>query len=274
MTDTHFELQRRRPQRTAVQGTAIAVVSTVAVFATGFLLIVNSGGWPKVHQAFFNGKRFADSFGEIWAKFGQNVRIFLLCELGILVLGLTLALLRTSKSPALFPFRAFTVIFTDLMRGVPLPLMILLFGFGIPGLGLSRPWNSGIIWGAVAMVLVYSAYVAEVFRAGIESIHPSQLAAARGLGLSRSQGLRYVVVPQAVRRVIPPLLNDFIGLQKDTAQLQALGFIEALRAAQIASSRGFNFTPYFGAALLFILITVPQARIVDWMIARERNRQR
>lgn len=268
------ELRRRRPQRTATQGTAIAVVSTIAVLVVSYFLVTRSSGWPKVHKSFFNGRRFADSFGEIRAKFAKNVRIFLICELAILFLGLALALIRTSKSPALFPFRAFSVLFTDVMRGIPLTLLIFLFGFGIPGLGINRPWNDPTIWGAFAMVLVYSAYVSEVFRAGIESIHPSQLAAARGLGLSRSQGLRYIVIPQAVRRVIPPLLNDFIGLQKDTAQLQALGLIEAVRAAQNAVSRGFNFTPYFGVALLFLIITVPQTRFVDWMLARERNRQR
>jgi polar amino acid transport system permease protein len=268
------ELRRRRPQRTAAQGAAIAAVSTIVVLVLGYFLITRSSGWPKVHRSFFNGRRFADSLPEIWSKFGKNVRIFLICELAILVLGLLLAVLRTSKSPALFPFRAFSVLFTDVMRGIPLTLLIFLFGFGIPGLGLNRPWNDATIWGAFAMVLVYSAYVSEVFRAGIESIHPSQMAAARGLGLSRPQGLRYIVIPQAVRRVIPPLLNDFIGLQKDTAQLQALGLIEAVRAAQNISSRGFNFTPYFAVAMLFLIITIPQTRFVDWMMAKERDRQR
>lgn len=274
MPETSTELRRRRPQRSAAQGTAIAVVSTFAVSIGGYFLITRSSGWPKVHKSFFNGKRFAESLPEIWSKFGENVKIFLVCELAILVLGLLLAVLRTSKSPALFPFRAFSIAFTDVMRGIPLTLLIFLFGFGIPGLGLDRPWNNATIWGALAMVLVYSAYVSEVFRAGIESIHPSQLAAARGLGLSRPQGLRYIVVPQAVRRVVPPLLNDFIGLQKDTAQLQALGLIEAVRAAQMQVSKGFNFTPYFGVAMLFLIITIPQTRFVDWMQARERNRQR
>jgi polar amino acid transport system permease protein len=274
MHQTSLELRRRRPQRTAAQGAAIAVVSTVAVLLLGYFLITRSSGWPKVHKSFFNGKRFAESLPEIWSKFGENVKIFLVCELAILTLGLLLAVLRTSKSPALFPFRAFSVLFTDVMRGIPLTLLIFLFGFGIPGLGLDRPWNNATIWGALAMVLVYSAYVSEVFRAGIESIHPSQMAAARGLGLSRPQGLRYIVVPQAVRRVVPPLLNDFIGLQKDTAQLQALGLIEAVRAAQMQVSKGFNFTPYFGVAMLFLIITIPQTRFVDWMQVRERNRQR
>jgi polar amino acid transport system permease protein len=205
LTSTN-ELRRRRPQRSAAQGAAIAVVSTLVVLVLGYVLITRSSGWPKVHQSFFNGRRFADSLPEIWSKFGKNVRIFLVCELAILVFGLLLAVLRTSKSPALFPFRAFSVLFTDVMRGIPLTLLIFLFGFGIPGLGLNRPWNDATIWGAFAMVLVYSAYVSEVFRAGIESIHPSQMAAARGLGLSRPQGLRYIVIPQAVRRVIPPLL--------------------------------------------------------------------
>ena len=251
----------------------IAATSSIVVIGGLTALIVTSAGWPKVRKAFFDGHHFRASMPQIWAKFGLNVKLFLLCEVGVLVLGLLIAVVRTTRGPALFPFRMIAIVYTDVMRGVPLTLMIYLLGFGVPALGLNRPWNAGVLWGGVALMLVYAAYVAEVFRAGIESIHPSQMAAARSLGLSRTQAMRYVVLPQAVRRVVPPLLNDFIGLQKDTAQVQAVGALEALRAAQISSSRGFNFTPYLAAAVLFIAITVPQARFVDWLLARRRRSQ-
>jgi polar amino acid transport system permease protein len=267
------DLRRRRPQRSARVGAVLAGASTLLLIGLVIWLVPKTSGWPQVHRAFFNGKRFKDSFPKILSKFTVNLRLFAICELAVLVLGLLIAVVRNSQSPALFPFRLFAAAYTDLMRGVPMILMLLLFGFGIPALGFRRPWNGGIIWGSLAIVLVYSAYVAEVFRAGIESIHPSQIAGARSLGLSRAQAMRHVVLPQAVRRVLPPLLNDFISLQKDTALLQTVGVIEAVRVAQAESSRGFNFTPYMGATVLFIALTIPLTRLTDWLIARERQRQ-
>jgi polar amino acid transport system permease protein len=173
-----------------------------------------------------------------------------------------------------FPIRLLTVIYTDFFRGVPTILVIYLFGFGVPALAISGVPRSEFVWGIVALVLVYSAYVSEVYRAGIESIHPSQEAAARSLGLSRTKALRFVVVPQAVRRVIPPLLNDFIGLQKDTALVALIGPVEAFRQSQIEVARNFDYTPYFATAHLFVALTIPMARFTDWLVARERRRRR
>jgi polar amino acid transport system permease protein len=172
-----------------------------------------------------------------------------------------------------FPLRAFAVVYADLFRGIPTILVIYLLGFGIPALGLSGVPVDPLFWGVVALVLVYSAYVSEVYRAGIESVHPSQAAAARSLGLSHAKTLRFVVLPQAVRRVVPPLLNDFIGLQKDTALVGLLGVVEAFRQSQIESSATFNFTPYLVTAILFVALTIPLARLTDWLVARDRRRQ-
>jgi polar amino acid transport system permease protein len=191
----------------------------------------------------------------------------------VVVFALAIAVLRSLPGPVLFPFRALAVIYTDLFRGIPTILVIYILGFGAPALQLSGVPNSPLFWGIVALVLVYSAYVAEVYRAGIDSVHPSQEAAARSLGLSRSKTLRYVILPQAVRRVIPPLLNDFIGLQKDSALVALIGPIEAFRQSQIDVAATFNYTPYLCTALLFVLLTIPMARLTDWVIARDRRRQ-
>jgi polar amino acid transport system permease protein len=179
---------------------------------------------------------------------------------------------RNSRSPALFPARVFSIAFTDIMRGVPVILWIYLIGFGVPGLGLDRPWNNPLIWGSVALVLTYSSYVAEVFRAGIESVHESQRAAARSLGLSSWQTMRHVVLPQAIRRVIPPLMNDMVSLQKDVALVSLIGPVEILRQAGIDKSKFANFTPYVVAAVIFLSITIPLTRTTDWLIERERKR--
>src|ERR1044072_5497005 len=195
----------------------IALVSTVVFFAALVLVITNSPGWPEVKTAFFNREVFRDSFPEILRAFWLNIKIFCVAEVFILVF----AVLRSLPGPVFFPIRALAIAYTDFFRGIPTILLIFILGFGVPALGLSGVPTSAIVWATVALIIIYSAYVAEVYRAGIESVHPSQDAAARSLGLSRGQSLRYVVVPQAVRRVIPPLLNDFIGLQKDTALVAA-----------------------------------------------------
>jgi polar amino acid transport system permease protein len=169
--------------------------------------------------------------------------------------------------------RGLAIAYADVFRGVPTILVILMLGFGMPALGLSWIPTSETFWGIVALVLVYTAYVSEVYRAGLESVHPSQEAAARSLGLTRFQGLRYVIVPQAVRRVIPPLLNDFIGLQKDTALVSVIGAVEALQQASIEEQATFNFTPYVAAAVLFVAITIPLTRFTDYLIVRQRSRR-
>jgi len=242
-------------------------------FAIVVFVIVNSAGWPAVRKAFFDRKLFVDSFPEIAHAFLLNIRIFCIAEALILVFALGIAILRGLPGPVLFPFRLLAVLYTDLFRGIPTILVIYILGFGAPALQLSGVPNAPLFWGVTALVLVYSAYVAEVYRAGIESVHPSQEAASRSLGLSRAQTLRYVIVPQAVRRVIPPLLNDFIGLQKDSALVALIGPIEAFRQSQIDVAATFNYTPYMVTALLFILATIPLARLTDWLVARDRRRQ-
>ena len=237
------------------------------------LAVVNSAGWPEVKQAFFDREIFGDSFGEIANAFLLNVKIFCIAEVVILVAALAIAILRSLPGPVLFPIRALAIAYTDLFRGIPTILVIYILGFGAPTLELSGVPKSPLFWGITALVLVYTAYVSEVYRAGIESVHPSQEAAARSLGLTRGQALRFVVLPQAVRRVVPPLLNDFIGLQKDSALVALLGPIEAFRQAQIDVSGTFNYTPYLVTALLFVLLTIPLARFTDWLVARDRRRQ-
>lgn len=202
-----------------------------------------------------------------------NIKIFCISEVIILVTALVLAVLRSLPGPVFFPVRALAVVYTDFFRGVPTILVILMLGTGMPALGLAGVPTSQIFWAVVSLVLVYTAYVSEVYRAGIESVHPSQEAAARSLGLSRFQALRFVILPQAVRRVVPPLLNDFIGLQKDTALVSVLGVVEVLQQSQIDEAATFNGTYYLVAATLFVLITIPLARFTDWLIARDRRRR-
>ncbi len=237
------------------------------------VLVVRSPGWDEVKQAFFSREQFEKSFPDILSGFWTNVKIFLIAEVFILVLALGIAVLRSLPGPVFFPLRALAVIYVDLFRGIPTVLVIYILGFGVPALQLQGVPISPLFWGAVALVVVYSAYVSEVYRAGIDSVHPSQTAAARSLGLTHLQGLRYVVVPQAVRRVIPPLLNDFIGLQKDTALVALLGVVEAFRQSQIEVAATFNYTPYLATALIFVLLTIPMARFTDWLVARDKRRQ-
>ena len=202
-----------------------------------------------------------------------NVKMFLIAEAIILPLALVLAVLRGLSGPVFAPIRLLAIVYVDFFRGIPTILLVLLLGFGVPSLGLSWLPSSEFFWATTSLVLIYTAYVSEVYRAGIESVHPSQEAAARSLGLTHVQGLRYVVVPQAVRRVIPPLLNDFIGLQKDTALVSVLGIIDALQQANIDSSATFNFTPSCVAAVLFVAITIPLTRLTDYLVSRERSRR-
>ncbi len=254
-------------------GVALAVLSTVVVFGLLAVVITHSPGWTEVRRTFFDWGEFKASFPEIARAFKLNVKIFCIAEAFILVIALMLAVLRSLPGPVFFPLRLIAIAYADFFRGVPTILVIALLGFGAPGLGLSWMPTSVVFWGIVSLVLVYTAYVSEVYRAGIESVHSSQDAAARSLGLSRLQSLRYVVLPQAVRRVIPPLLNDFIGLQKDTALVGVLGAVEAFNQSQIDSAASFNYTAFVAAAVLFVAITIPLARFTDWLVARERRRR-
>ena len=252
---------------------SIALVSTVVFLVVVTLAIVNAPGWETVKQSFFNAGEARDSLPLVARAFLLNVKMFLIAEVFILIFALLIAILRGLPGPVFFPLRALAIVYTDLFRGVPTILVVYLLGFGMPALNLTGIPTSPVFWGTVSLVLVYTAYVSEVYRAGIESVHPSQEAAARSLGLTRAQTLRFVIVPQAVRRVIPPLLNDFIGLQKDTALVSVLGSVDALQQANINSAADFNYTPYVVAALFFIALTIPLARFTDWLILRERQRR-
>jgi polar amino acid transport system permease protein len=210
---------------------------------------------------------------DIARAFLLNVKIFCIAEVLILIFALLLAVIRSLPGPAAFPLRMVAIAYADFFRGVPTILVIATLGFGAPALQLKGVPLSVVFWGIVSLVLVYTAYVSEVYRAGIESVHPSQTAAARSLGLSHWQSLRTVVLPQAVRRVIPPLLNDFIGLQKDTALVGFLGAVEAFKQSQIDAAATFNYTSFVAAALLFVALTIPLARFTDWLVARDRRRR-
>jgi polar amino acid transport system permease protein len=241
----------------------LALTSTVVFIAIVVVAVVTSAGWPAVRRAFFDRRIFGDSFPEVAGAFLLNIRIFCIAEGVILVFALAIAVLRSLPGPVLFPFRLLAIVYTDVFRGIPTILVIYILGFGAPALELSGVPRSPLFWGVTALVLVYSAYVAEVYRAGIRTVHPSQRAAALALGLTEAQALRHVILPQAVRRVVPPLLNDFVALQKDVALVSILGPLEAFRAAQIDASANFNYTPLVAAALLYLCVTVPLARVVD-----------
>ena len=261
------------PPGEAVRSTVIALVSTVLVFGLLAVAITNAPNWPEVQQSFFNPEIFDRSLPKVIAAFGTNIALFVIAEILVLSLGLVLAILRGLPGPALFPLRLLATIYVDLFRAVPGLLVIYLLGFGIPGLGIEGVPSDVFLYGVLGLTLVYAAYVSEVYRAGIDSIHWSQEAAARSLGLNRYQTLRHVIVPQAVRRIIPPLLNDFIGLQKDTVLVSTLGVVEIFRQGQILKSATFNFTPFVAIALVFVVITIPLARFTDWLVGRDRSRQ-
>jgi polar amino acid transport system permease protein len=251
--------RRRRGRRGAV----ISAVSTVVVIGGLIALIVTSPGWQDVRQLFFSWEDFRAAFPDVLRGFWLDVKMFVAVEAVVLVLGLVVALVRTTTAAALFPLRAMAIVFTDVGRGVPTILLVFLVGFGVPALQLSGVPSDPVVLGCIALALSYSAYVAEVYRAGIRSVHPSQRAAGLALGLTGAQTLRHVILPQAIRRVIPPLLNDFISLQKDVALVAILGPLEAFRQAQIYASSNFNYTPLLAAALLYLCVTVPLARVVD-----------
>jgi polar amino acid transport system permease protein len=258
----------------------VSSASTVLFFAVIAIVVVLAPGSNVVAERFFSPQHLWQSLvgsegnPSVLGAFLLNVKIFTISEVLILILALLIAVVRRIPGPVFFPFRLVAVAYTDLFRGVPLILVLYMIGFGVPGLGLGFvSYLPDVIYGVISLVLVYSAYVAEVYRAGIESVHESQNAAARSLGLTRWQSLRFVVLPQAIRRVIPPLLNDFIGLQKDTALVSVLGSIEAVRAAQIYAASEFNYASYVVAAFLFVLITIPLARFTDRLIARDKRRR-
>jgi polar amino acid transport system permease protein len=269
--------QEREAVRRSVRRRSVLISSIATVVVLGALVVgtVTSPGWAKVKATFFSWPDARASFPSIWHAFWTyNVKLFLIGEVLILALALVVAVVRQSKAPVTLPLRIIAVAYTDIFRGIPTILLVFMLGFGMPALGLQGVPTSLFFWGLVALVLSYGAYVAEVIRAGIESIHPSQLASADALGLSRTQAMRYVVVPQGVRRVVPPLLNDFISLQKDTALVGVIGVFDALFAAQDYANFQFNFTPYVVVACYFIVLTVPLARFTDHLQHRAMERER
>ena len=251
---------------------SIAAVSTVVVFGLIGLVVVNAPGWPVFQQAFLNGPIFWESLPKVIGRFWVNVQMFLVAEVLILVFGLLLAVLRSLPGPVFFPVRLIATLYVDIFRALPGILVVFMLGLGIPALRLPGVPKDEFFWAVIVLTLLYSAYVSEVFRAGINSIHPSQAMAARSLGLTMTQSMRYVVVPQAVRRVVPPLLNDFIGLQKDTVLVSFIGVVEIFRETQILQAARFNFTPYLATALVFLAVTIPMARFTDWLIARDARK--
>lgn len=267
---TRRQLHERRARRRAG---LIAMASTAAAIGALVTLVPLAPGWSAVQRSFFDGAVFAQTFPTLLRAFLLDVAIFAWCAPAIAVLGLAIALCRDARAPALFPLRLFGIIYVDVFRGIPVILVIYLIGFGVPGLGLPRPWNSPYIWGSLALILTYSAYVAEIFRSGIESIHSSQRAAAASLGLSHGDAMRFVILPQAIRRVVPANMNMLIALQKDVALLSFIGPVEVLRQAGVYKSLLANFTPYVVAAVIFLCVTVPATRYADHLIARQ-NRQR
>ncbi len=250
----------------------VATVSTLVVFGLVLYVVVSAPGWARVQALFFSADKFNQTLPKIFAGFLVNMSIFLVAQAMVLVFALILAAMRSLKDPVFFPLRLFAIVYIDLFRGLPSILIIYVLGLGIPALRIPGLTSDVYVWGVVALVLVWTAYVAEVYRSGIDSVHPSQDAAARSLGLSGLQSFRFVVLPQAVRRVIPPLLNDAIGLMKDTALVSFLGPVEAFRRSQIDASASFNYTPYLVSAMLFLILTIPLARLVDRIVARDRKR--
>ena len=273
-TPSPREVQRQEARK-AINRKKILIAATSSIFVLGALasLIVTSPGWQVVKETFFDWSYGSEVLGAISEGLIVNVRLTIIATILIGIFALVLALLRTSRSAALTPFRFLATAYVDIFRGIPLLLVILLIGFGLPALRIEGLTNSVLILGTTAVVLTYSAYVAEVLRSGILSIHPSQRAAARSLGLTSAQTMRHVVLPQAVKRVVPPLLNDLVALIKDTGLVSILGVTDAVRAAQIASSRTFNYTPYVIAAILFLLITIPLTRYTDRVLAKSIKRQ-
>lgn len=273
-TPSPHELERRRVrQRLRLRSALIATAMTLAVFVAAALGITGSPGWPSVKEYFFSWSDAEAALPDIWDALWLNVKMFLIAEVFILLLAMLIALARVSRSPWLMPLRITAIAYTDVVRGIPTILLVYLLAFGMPALGLQGLPNGAFFWATVALIISYSAYVAEVFRSGIESVHPSQWASAQALGLSRGQTLRHVVVPQGMRRVIPPLLNDFVSLQKDTALASAAGVFEATFVARDYGNYNFNYTPFVVVACFFILMTVPLARLCDWLTARMRRRE-
>ncbi|MDX3071561.1 amino acid ABC transporter permease [Streptomyces sp. MI02-7b] len=273
-TPSERRIARERHRRVRTRRSAgIAAASTLVTAVLLYLGITRSPGWPRVRETFLSGHYAREALPKVLEGLLLNLRLLVVCGAVVLVVGLLLAIARTLRGPVLFPLRALAVVYVDFFRGLPLIICLLTVIYGVPALRLQGVPTDPVVLGGTGLVLTYSAYVAEVFRAGIESVHPSQRAAARSLGLSGAQTLRFVVLPQAVRRVVPALLNDLVSLQKDTGLVSIAGAVDAVYAAQIIAGQSFNYTPYIVAGLVFVALTIPMTRFTDWVTARMNRRE-
>ena len=260
--------------RQTTKSVIIAAVSTVVFAFVVWLTIINTPGWSRVQQTFFDPTTAIESLPRVWAGFLLNLQVLVFAVIAVAILASGIAFLRTLRGPIWFPVRMLAAGYTDLFRGLPLIIVLYLVGFGIPGLqGPTGERIPAVLLGTAAAVLVYSAYVSEVIRAGIDAVHPSQRLAARSLGLSHASTMRLVVLPQAIRKVSPALMNDFVAMQKDVGLISIVGIVDAVRAAQIETATSFNYTPYVVAGVLFVLLALPMIRLTDWMSARMRRRE-
>ncbi|MFF5404964.1 amino acid ABC transporter permease [Streptomyces misionensis] len=267
-------LERERHKRArARRATAVAALSTLVTAAVLYLVVVHAPGWPRTKETFFSAGYAREALPKVLEGLWLNVRLLVVCGIAVLVLGMLIAIARTLRGPVFFPLRVLAAAYTDFFRGLPLIINLMIVVLGVPALRLQGVTVDPVLLGGTALTLTYSAYVAEVFRAGIESVHPSQRAAARSLGLTNRQALRYVVLPQAVRRQVPPLLNDLVSLQKDTGLVSIGGAVDAVRAADIIVGRSLNYTPYIVAGLVFVALTIPMTRFTDWVTARLDRRR-
>ncbi|WJS90919.1 amino acid ABC transporter permease [Microbacterium testaceum] len=270
---SELELGRRATRRQqSTKSVLIALVSSVVFVVVVGWAILSSPGWEDVRRSFFDLDIAVKSFPSILAGLWVNIQVLIVAALAVAVLGTTLAVLRSLRGPVFFPLRALATIYTDLFRGIPLLIVLYLVGFGLPALGIFGRVPV-VLWGTIAIVLTYSAYIAEVLRAGMEAVHPSQRVAARSMGLTHGQTLRIVVIPQGVRKVVPALMNDFVSMQKDVGLISVLGAVDAVRAAQISAAEYYNFTPYIVAALLFVAMALPMIRLTDYVSARLAKRE-
>ncbi len=270
-----LQLQREAAKRRASRRSTLIALSSTLLFGLALAVVVTGAqGYEMVKNSFFNWHYAKQAMPSVFHGLLLNLRVLIIAEFFVLLIGLLIAIARTSTSPVLYPVRLVATIYTDLFRGLPLLLVLLLVGLGIPGLRISWIPNSAVVLGTVALVLTYSAYVAEVIRAGIEGVNPTQRQAARALGLTQSQTLEHVVLPQAFRNVTPPLLNDLVSLQKDSGLISVLGAVDAIRAAGIQTAQSFNFTPYLVAGALFVLLTIPLTRFTDLLTRKQDARQR
>ncbi|MFJ6533108.1 amino acid ABC transporter permease [Microbacterium sp. NPDC091662] len=268
-----LELSRRVLRRRATtRSILIAFGSSIALLAVVIVVVVNTPGWAIVSQTFFDPQVALESIGPIFQGLLVNLLVLVIAVVCVAILGTLLATMRSLRGPVFFPLRALAAAYTDFFRGIPLLIVLYLVGFGIPAL-MIFPRMPPMFWGTIALVLTYSAYVAEVLRAGMEAVHPSQRIAARSLGLTHGQTLRIVVIPQGVRKVVPALMNDFVSMQKDVGLISVLGAVDAVRAAQLMVAETYNFTPYVVAGLMFIVLSWPMIRLTDVVTARLNKRE-